>query len=188
MSRRTAFAALDALLLVLLLLTVARGVRAAGAVADDRDAARAYGAGTRRNLGLDGVVARRVDGGGPVDLGAMRSGLVLLFDPACVPSAANMWNWVDLVRALGPDGPPVVALTLDTVGDPAGYWEGLREEVTVAVADTATLRDRLRIGSTPATLLVENGAVRWQYVGPLDTVATAGILRRLRAPREEGAR
>lgn len=132
--------------------------------------------GEARNLPLSAVSVRATDGGGPIDRASLRRGLVLVYDPECVPCGANHWNWTEMARDL-PAGVALVALTLEGRGG-EGYWDGM-PRVRVAEADSATLRDVLRAPSTPTTLLVLDGTVRRAYAGPLTAAMRADLRARL---------
>ncbi|HEV2736096.1 MAG TPA: hypothetical protein VGV85_14710 [Longimicrobiaceae bacterium] len=125
---------------------------------------------------LGGAAARPLDGGPAVDLGGLERAVLFVFDPACAPTRGNMWNWVDLLAAA--DGRPVRALvvTLDGIPGAAEFWRGLHGRVEVAAVDSATMRNRLRVEATPATLLVEDGAVRRVYAGPLNGPAKQEVI------------
>lgn len=128
------------------------------------------------------AVARPVDGGAAVELGSLERAVLFVFDPACVPTRGNMWNWVDLLGA--PKGRPVraLAVTLEGVPGSASFWRGLEGRVEVVAVDSATMQNRLRVEATPATLLVEGGAIRRVYAGPLNALAKREIGDWLRRP------
>ena len=117
------------------------------------------------------AVARPLDGGRPVELGSLERSVVFVFDPACAPTRGNVWNWVDLLSAAEGRRVRALAVTLDGVPDAASFWRGLEGRMDVMAVDSATMRDRLRVEATPATLLVEGGAVRRVYAGPLNALA-----------------
>ena len=138
---------------------------------------------------LGGATARPLDGGPPVDLGSLERAIVFVFAPACDPTRGNMWNWVDLLGA--PEGRPVraVAVTLDGVTGASGYWQPLGGRVELLAVDSATMRNRLRVDATPATLLVEGGVVRRVYAGPLNALAKRDVAAWIgRAPATVGER
>lgn len=138
---------------------------------------------TRRPLG--GVVARPLAGGEAVDLGGLERAVLFVFDPACAPTGGNMWNWVDLLGAS--KGRPVraLAVTLEGIPGAAEYWRGPDGGVEVVAVDSATMRDRLRVEATPATLLVEGGAVRRVYAGPLNALAKRDVTEWIARPAGE---
>lgn len=131
---------------------------------------------------LGGATARPLGGGAPVDLGSLERAIVFAFDPACAPTGGNMWNWVDVLGA--PAGRPVrmLAVTLDGMPGAAEYWRRLGGRVEVVSVDSATMRNRLRVDATPATLLVEGGAVRRVYAGPLNALAKREVVAWLGRP------
>lgn len=124
---------------------------------------------------LGGAAARPLTGGFPVELGGLERAVVFVFDPACAPTRGNMWNWVDLLGVA--QGRPVraLAVTLDGIPGATEFWRGLRDRVEVVAVDSATMRNRLRVEATPATLLVENGAIRRVYGGPLNALAKQDV-------------
>ncbi|MEW5929314.1 MAG: hypothetical protein AB1941_17820 [Gemmatimonadota bacterium] len=131
------------------------------------------------------AVARPLNGGEPVELGGLGRAVVFVFDPACVPTRGNVWNWVDLLG--GAQGRPVrvLAVTLDGIPGAAEFWRGLEGRVDVMAVDSATMQNRLRVEATPATLLVESGAVRRIYAGPLNALAKREIMEWIdRSPGE----
>ena len=184
---RPAWMAATGALGVLLALVLWRG---AGAVGELRAALRHPGEPTpsvsvRRPL--QGAVGRRLDGGGTSALAGTGRGLLLLFGPDCRPGSANMWNWIDLAAALDERPERIVAATLEGSAGAEGYWGALGRRVEVVAVDSATLRDRVRVDATPTTLLVEDGAVRRVYAGPLNALAKQEILEWLGpAPRSGG--
>jgi hypothetical protein len=125
---------------------------------------------------LGGATARPLAGGGILDLGGLERAVVFVFDPACSPTRANMWNWVDVLGAA--EGRPVraLAVTLDGIPGGADYWGSLGGRIEVVSVDSATIRNRLRVDATPATLLVEDGAVRRVYAGPLNALAKREVV------------
>ncbi|MET0395610.1 MAG: hypothetical protein ABW277_02165 [Longimicrobiaceae bacterium] len=131
---------------------------------------------------LGGAMARPLDGGGPVDLGSLERAIVFVFAPECDPTRGNMWNWVDLIGV--PEGRPVraLAVTLDRTPGAADYWRRLAGRVEVVAVDSSTMRNRLRVEATPATLLVEDGAVRRVYAGPLNALAKRDVAAWLGRP------
>lgn len=139
---------------------------------------------TRRPLG--GAVARPLDGGAAVELGGLERAVLLVFDPACTPTRGNMWNWVDMLGT--PEGHSVraVAVTLEGIPGAAEFWRGLEGRVEVVAVDSAAMRDRLRVESTPATVLVEHGSVRRVYAGPLNALAKQEVVEWLARPPGEG--
>lgn len=128
---------------------------------------------TRRPLKND--VARPLTGAA-VDLGSLDRAVLFVFDPACAPTRGNMWNWADLLGAA--EGRPVrtLAVTLDGIPGVTEFWGQLRRRVEVVAVDSATMQDRLRVEATPATLLVEGGAVRRVYAGPLNALAKRDVM------------
>lgn len=142
---------------------------------------------TRRPL--RDAIARPLDGGTAVDLGGLERAVLLVFDPACTPTRGNVWNWVDMLGM--PEGRSVraVAVTLDGVPGAADFWRGLEGRVEVVAVDSATMRNRLRVEATPATLLVEHGSVRRVYAGPLNVLAKRDVMEWLaRSPLEAAER
>lgn len=125
---------------------------------------------------LAGAVAQPLDGGESVDLGGLDRAVLFVFDPACLPTRGNVWNWVDLLGAVEGRRVRAAAVTLDGIPRAAGFWRGLEGRVAVVAVDSATMRNRLRVEATPATLLVEGGAVRRVYAGPLNAPAKREIL------------
>jgi hypothetical protein len=125
---------------------------------------------------LGGAVARPLDGGAPRDLGGLEHAVLFVFDPACDPTSGNVWNWVDLLGTRG--GRPVraLAVALEGTTGAAEYWRGLGARVEVVAVDSATMRNRLRVDATPATLLVEDGAIRRVYAGPLNALAKQDVM------------
>lgn len=125
---------------------------------------------------LEGAVARPLDGSAPRDLAGLERAVLFVFHPACDPTSGNVWNWVDLLGTRG--GRPVRALAVTLEGTPgaAEYWRGLGERVDVVAVDSATMRHRLRVDATPATLLVEDGAIRRVYAGPLNSLAKRDVM------------
>jgi hypothetical protein len=183
--RRAAWAALNLFLAALLLLAGRRVLRAAGALGRDEAVARASGA-QPRNVSLEGVLARAPDGARRPVAAPGQSGLVLVFDPECVPCGANMWNWTELAREL-PRGLRLVALTVEGARGGDGYWTGLTGRVDVLAVDSAAMRDVLRVGTTPTTLVVKNGTVVREYVGALTSVAKDELIAELGGGRPAGA-
>ena len=175
--RRAAWGAANLLLLALLLLAGRRAAHAVSALTRDEAEARAPAARTR-NLSLERVVGRAPDGARRPLAAPGQDGLVLVFDPECVPCAGNMWNWTELARDL-PRGVRLVALTVEGFGEAEGYWTGLTGRIDVLEVDSATMRDELRVPSTPTTLLVKDGAVVREYVGALTSVAREELVREL---------
>jgi hypothetical protein len=172
--------ALNLALTALLLFTLRRGVRAAGTLSDamergERLATRAEA----RNRPLSGLSARRVDSSSApqVDLGSLRNAVVMVFDTACVPCAGTMEGWTGILRE-AKDG-EAVALTVEPGMGAAEYWRPWAS-VRVLVADTTVMRDELKLVSTPTTLVVEGGAVRHEYRGPLSLPARHEITESLR--------
>lgn len=134
---------------------------------------------------LRDAVARPLNGGPVVELGRLKRALVFVFDPACVPTRGNMWNWVDMLSV--EEGRPVrtLAVTLEGIPEAAEFWRGLEGHVEVMRVDSATMQNRLRVEATPATLLVEDGAVRRAYAGPLNALAKQQVMQWLgRSPGE----
>jgi hypothetical protein len=129
---------------------------------------------------LGGAMARPLDGGAPVDLGSLERAIVFVFAPACDPTRGNMWNWVDVIGTSR--GRPVraVAVTLDGITGTREFWQPLGGRVEVLAVDSATMRNRLRVEATPATLLVEDGAVRRVYAGPLNALAKREVVAWIR--------
>lgn len=181
-ARRAGVLALNALLVILLLLLVRRGVRAAGALAEAprRGEEMAVGAETR-NRPLAGITARVVGdpAGRRVDLGGLGDAVVLVFDASCVPCAGNQWNWTGLLREGAGGATRVVALTLEPAEGAEAYWKPW-PGVQVLAADTVVMRDELKLASTPVTLLVQGGVVRRAYRGPLTAPARRQVLDHLR--------
>lgn len=138
---------------------------------------------TRRALG--NAVARPLDGGAAVELGGLERAVLLVFDPACAPTRGNVWNWVDLLGSR--KGPPVrtLAVTLEGIPGAKEFWRGLEGRVEVVAVDSATMRNRLRVESTPATLLLEHGSVRRVYAGPLNALAKRDVMEWLARPADE---
>ncbi|HEX8430347.1 MAG TPA: hypothetical protein VF625_03630 [Longimicrobium sp.] len=149
-----------------------RGAPGAGAAAD-LGAARSD---TLRDMGT-GLRAR---------VGAGRA-LIFVYAPDCGPCNSNMWNWIDVARRARGRPVRLVAATPDRSDDAARYWAGLRGVVDVVVADTTALRDALDLQVTPATLLVENGVVRRQYVGPLTPAAKRRVIGFIEGAALDGA-
>ena len=92
--------------------------------------------------------------------------LVLLYDPSCGPCSLNMSNWVDLLAAAR-GRIDAFALSLSGRDSLHAYWGPLAEHVTTAEADSATLVDAGLL-TTPATLLIRNGQVEYEYLGVLN--------------------
>jgi hypothetical protein len=131
------------------------------------------------------AVARPLDGGEAVELEGLARAVVFVFDPACAPTRGNVWNWVDLLGSAEGRRVRTVAVTLDGIPGAAKFWRGLEGRVEVVAVDSATMRDRLRVEATPATLLVEGGAVRRVYPGPLNAPAKREIMEWIdRSPGE----
>jgi hypothetical protein len=142
---------------------------------------------TRRPL--KGAVGRPVDGGSAVELGGLERAVLFVFDPACEPTRGNVWNWVDLLGAAEGRRVRALAVTLDGIPGAASFWRGLEGRMEVVAVDSATMQNRLRVESTPATLLVEGGAVRRVYAGPLNALAKQEIQEWLhRSPGNAGER
>ncbi|HEX8271726.1 MAG TPA: hypothetical protein VF615_03675 [Longimicrobiaceae bacterium] len=142
---------------------------------------------TRRPL--KDAVARPLDGGAAVELGGLERAVLFVFDPACEPTRGNLWNWVDLLGSAEGRRVRALAVTLDGIPGAAGFWRGLDARVEVVAVDSATMSNRLRVEATPATLLVEGGAVRRVYAGPLNALAKQDILEWLhRSPAGAGER
>lgn len=139
---------------------------------------------TRRPL--KDATARPLAGGAALELGGLERAVLFVFDPACSPTRANMWNWVDVLGAA--EGKPVriLAVTLDGIPGGVEYWRHLRGPVETASVDSATMQNNLRVEATPATLLVEGGAVRRVYAGPLNVLAKQEVIEWLgRTPGAE---
>jgi hypothetical protein len=134
---------------------------------------------------LGGTAARPLEGGVALDLGGLERAVLFVFDPACAPTRGNTWNWVDVLGA--PEGRPVRALAVTLEGIPGAveYWRGLAGRVEVVAVDSATMRNRLRVEATPATLLVEDGAIRRVYPGPLNALAKQDVMEWLARPHGE---
>lgn len=176
-SHRNVIAAVAVVTLaVALALMVGRAVRAGAAFAAGPSVA-VESAGETRNRPLEGFDARDVaaPAGRRVSLGDVRSGLVMVFDTACGPCAVTMASWADLAREAGGRPVELIALTVEPARGAAEYWHGW-SRVRVLAADTATLRNDLRLQATPTTLLVEDGVVRKSYVGPLSPTAKAELV------------
>jgi hypothetical protein len=154
------------------------------------DAARRYAAAPAlaEQVTAEGERGFRIEArGGPLD-GAAAPGraVVFVYSAECGPSRDNMWNWIDVVRAARDPAVRLYAVAPST--DPAadGYWAGMAARVAVSRADTAELGARLRVGSTPATLLVVDGTVERTYLGPLTPAARRRVLRFVAGGPAEG--
>lgn len=135
---------------------------------------------------LKDATARPLAGGAAVELAALERAVLLVFDPTCSPTRANTWNWVDVLGAAEGRPVAVLAVTLDGIPGAAEYWRHLEGRVEVLAVDSATMRNRLRVDATPATLLVEHGAVRRVYAGPLNALAKREVIEWLgRTPDAE---
>lgn len=178
--RRVAVALASLTLAVLLALVVGRAVRAGAAFAAGPSVEVESG-GQARNRPLEGLNARNVmdSAGSRVLLDNVRSGLVMVFDTACGPCAVTMASWADLAREGRGRPVELIALTVEPARGAAEYWRGW-SGVRVLAADTATLRNDLRLQATPTTLLVEDGVVRKAYVGPLSPVAMTELVQWIR--------
>ncbi|HLL47460.1 MAG TPA: hypothetical protein VK399_12170, partial [Longimicrobiaceae bacterium] len=136
---------------------------------------------------LRDAVARRLDGSVAVELGGLDRAILFVFDPACAPTRGNMWNWADLLGAAEGRPDRALAVTLEGIPGAADYWGRLAGRVEVVAVDSATMRNRLRVEATPATLLVEGGAVRRVYAGPLNALAKREVMEWLaRSPGGAG--
>lgn|GEM_PF-3059143 len=113
--------------------------------------------------------------------------LIFVYAPDCGPCNSNMWNWIDVARRARGRPVRLVAVTPDRGGEAARYWAGLRGVVDVVAADTTALRDALHLQVTPATLLLENGVVRRQYVGPLTPAAKRRVIGFIEGAPPDGA-
>ncbi len=131
---------------------------------------------------LGGATARPLGGGAAVDLGSLERAVVFVFDPACSPTAGNMWNWVDVLGAPEARSVRRLAVTLNGMPGAVEYWRRLGGRVEVVAVDSATMRNRLRVDATPATLLLEDGAVRQVYAGPLNALAKQEVVAWLGRP------
>lgn len=179
--RRVVLAAVNLALVALLGTSLLRAGRAAAALPRDRDAAEATTP-RARNRALDDIRARTLSGEEKPLAEARGPALVLVFDPTCRPGAANMWNWTELARDLPADA-RLVALTLEGTAGAAEYWGALGRRVEVLTVDTATMRDKLRVGSTPSTLVVRDGRLLREYVGPLTRAARDEVTAELTGAR-----
>lgn len=180
--RRLVLVSLNAGFVLVLLLAVRRGVNAAMALPRAQERAEEMSVGAEsRNRPLEGMSARVVGdpAGARVELSSLDDAVVLVFDAACVPCAGNQWNWTNLLREARGSGARVVALTLEPAKGAEEYWKPW-PDVQVLAADTATLRDELKLLSTPATLVVRDGMVRRAYRGPLSAPATEQLAAFLR--------
>lgn len=128
---------------------------------------------------LAGVPALRLRADGTtetIDLGSIREGVVFAFDASCGVCNLNMWNWIDVVRdASGAGAGRLYAISVMPPEEAWAYWDGMQDHLEVLVADPATLVERLEIPGPPATLLIEDGAIRHRYHGFLDTRAKAAV-------------
>lgn len=134
---------------------------------------------------LAGVRVQRVlpDGGTEtLDLGTLDRAVVFAFDQRCVPCNLNMWNWIDIVGAVGDRAPGrLYALTVMPPDQAADYWTGLRGRVQVLVTDTVTAVQGLKVKGPPATLVVRDGKIRSVYGNFLTPRAKDEIVRALTA-------
>lgn len=125
--------------------------------------------------------------GGPL-AGAAGPGraVVFVYAAGCGPSRDNMWNWIDAVRAARDPGVRFLAVAPSTDSGARDYWAGLASRVTVTRAEPAVLTDLLRVSTTPATVLVEDGRVQRTYLGPLTPAARRSVLRFVAGGSPEG--
>lgn len=171
--------ALNLSLATLLCAGLARGARALAQLPGAAAAGLAsIPTGHDRNLPLAGVTVRDVRTKDVVDLAGVRHGLLFVYEPSCVPSGANFWNWAELARDL-PGDVRLIALTLQHGKTDPDYWIPL-PRVRATEADTTTIRDVLRAPSTPTTLLVVDGRIRREYRGALTTAMRSDLESYLR--------
>lgn len=100
--------------------------------------------------------------------------VVFVYSPECGPCNAGMGGWIDLVRHARGRVRLHAAAPMDTPAARA-YWGALERHVEVALSDSAALSAALGVRSTPATLLVEDGVVRHEFLGPLTMAARRRI-------------
>jgi hypothetical protein len=116
--------------------------------------------------------------GGPLaDAAGPGRAVIFVYAAECGPSRDNMWNWIDAVRAARDPGVRFLAVAPSTDSGARGYWAGLADRVAVTRAEPEALGALLRVSSTPATVLVENGRVQRTYLGPLTPAARRAVLR-----------
>ena len=180
--RRRLLLAAANLALLALLLSSGRGIaRAATDLRHAEESARTSRA-ERRNVGIGEIQAIALDGSRRPLAAGEGPALALVFDTACGPCGSNMWNWTDLVRDLPPDV-RIVALTVTPAAGAAEYWGALGRRVEVLAVDTTVMRDRLRVTSTPTTLVIRGRRLVREYVGPLNRLARDELFAELgRAP------
>jgi hypothetical protein len=180
--RRHAPHVITALLACVLLLSGWKTARAAAAWA------RAPHAGERTGLATPRNAPVRAEGAAPLAAVARAErAVVFVYLPDCQVCHANMANWIDLVAETR--GAEVKLYAVAAVDDPRAlaYWSGLEGHVRVMAAAPRQVHGALGVGSTPATLLVQDGRVRGQILGALTPAGKAEVLRFARGgPAPEG--
>ncbi len=163
--KRTGWRLAAAVLAVAIALSAWRTARAAAALAS------ASSAGERTGTGVEVRRPLRVPGGESgapfARMAAPGRALVFVYAPDCGPCNAGMWSWTELVGAARGGPVRLHAVAPGDAPGARGYWRGLARWVDVAVSDTTTVHRALGVGSTPATLLVEDGVARHELLGPL---------------------
>jgi hypothetical protein len=120
-----------------------------------------------------------------------RRAIVFVYLPDCQVCHSNMANWIDMVGQT--QDADVELYAVAAVDDPRAldYWSGLQRHVRVMAAAAREVHGALGVGSTPATLLVQDVQVRGQILGALTPAGMGQVLRFARggpAPGETGKR
>jgi hypothetical protein len=170
--RRHAPRIITAVLASLLLLSGWKTARAAALWA------RAPHAGERTGLATPRDAPVRAGSASPLaEVGKAKRAIVFVYLPDCQVCHANMANWIDLVGETR--GADVELYAVAAIDDPRAleFWSGLEGHVRVMVAAPREVHGALGVGSTPATVLVQDGRVRGQVLGALTPAGKAGVLR-----------
>ena len=139
---------------------------------------RAPGAGARTGLLTVRNVPVRAPAAGPLaEIARAERAIVFIYSPDCAVCHANMANWIDLVGELR--GGPVALYAVAPMDTPPAraYWGGLGRHVRVVTATPAEVHTAFGVEATPATLLVERGALRGEVVGSLTAAGLAQVRR-----------
>jgi len=107
--------------------------------------------------GTEGFAANQV-----LDLNSLENVLILVFGTDCSPCDVNMPNWLDVMADSEARNLDIIAVSLAGRGNLVEYWSPLHGKITVAEADSATLVNA-NLASTPTTLLLNHGEIRYEY-------------------------
>ena len=163
---------ITALLVGALLLSGWTAARASAALLHAPETAARTGLATPRNAPVRSRPASPL-----ADVARAERAIVFIYSPDCQVCHANMANWIDLVGELR--GGPATLYAVAPVQTPAAraYWGGLERHVRIITATPAEVHTAFNVGNTPATLLVREGSIRGEVIGPL----TAAALEQVRA-------